>query len=95
MTAVEVDWSKVGSSEVVYQHFASRRSTVYGKKGVVSCTQPLAAQAGLEILIKGGNAGIYLVLVHPKLKFTKMPVKSRCCCCGFRSIERELNSLDF
>lgn len=61
MTAVEIDWNKVGSLEAVYQQFASRRSTVYGRKGVVSCTQPLAAEAGLEVLRKGGNAGMYLV----------------------------------
>lgn len=63
MTTVEIDWSKVGSPEVVYQQFASRRSTVYGRKGVVSCTQPLAAEAGLEVLRKGGNAGVYFMLV--------------------------------
>lgn len=37
-------------------HYASRREVVYGKKGMVATTHPLAAQAGLEILKKGGNA---------------------------------------
>lgn len=36
--------------------FGSRRSTVYGQKGVVSTSQPLAAQAGIETLQSGGNA---------------------------------------
>lgn len=36
--------------------YHSRRSTVYGQRGVVSTSQPLAAQAGIEILRKGGNA---------------------------------------
>lgn len=36
--------------------YSSRRNTVYAKKGMVATSQPLAAQAGLDILKKGGNA---------------------------------------
>ena len=36
--------------------FTSRRSTVYGQRGVVATSQPLAAQAGLSTLERGGNA---------------------------------------
>ncbi|MFB6235533.1 MAG: gamma-glutamyltransferase [Halopenitus sp.] len=36
--------------------FNSRRSTVYGQQGVVSTSQPLASEAGIEILRDGGNA---------------------------------------
>ncbi|MDQ0271792.1 gamma-glutamyltransferase family protein [Cytobacillus purgationiresistens] len=36
--------------------FQSKRHTVFAKKGMVATSQPLAAQAGLEILQKGGNA---------------------------------------
>src|SRR6056297_4049615 len=36
--------------------FTSRRSTVYGQRGVVATSQPLAAEAGVEILREGGNA---------------------------------------
>lgn len=36
--------------------FSSRRSTVYGTQGVVATSQPLAAEAGLEMLRDGGNA---------------------------------------
>ncbi|RDI72203.1 gamma-glutamyltransferase [Halopelagius longus] len=36
--------------------FTSRRSTVYGQRGVVATSQPLAAEAGIETLREGGNA---------------------------------------
>lgn len=36
--------------------YSSQRMTVYAKKGMVATSQPLAAQAGLDILKKGGNA---------------------------------------
>jgi gamma-glutamyltranspeptidase/glutathione hydrolase len=36
--------------------FTSRRSTVYGQRGVVATSQPLAAEAGIETLRAGGNA---------------------------------------
>lgn len=36
--------------------YSSQRTVVYGRKGMVATSQPLAAQAGLEILKKGGNA---------------------------------------
>lgn len=35
---------------------SSRRNVTFARKGMVSASQPLAAQAGLEILKKGGNA---------------------------------------
>lgn len=36
--------------------FASKRHTVFAKNGMVATSQPLAAQVGLEIMKKGGNA---------------------------------------
>jgi len=36
--------------------YHSKRNCVYAKNGMVATSQPLAAQAGLEILKKGGNA---------------------------------------
>ena len=36
--------------------FNSRRSTVYGQRGVVATSQPLASQAGISIMERGGNA---------------------------------------
>ncbi|SEQ63718.1 gamma-glutamyltransferase [Piscibacillus halophilus] len=40
----------------MYYPYASKRNAVYGQKGMVATSQPLAAEAGLEILKKGGNA---------------------------------------
>ncbi len=36
--------------------FRSRRSNLMARRGMVAASQPLAAQAGLEILRQGGNA---------------------------------------
>lgn len=54
--------------------FASRRSVVFGKKGVVAAPNPLATAAGLKILAKGGNAadaavatGAVLSVVDPAM----------------------------
>jgi gamma-glutamyltranspeptidase / glutathione hydrolase len=40
----------------LYYPYPSRRSMVFAGRGMVATSQPLAAQAGLEILRKGGNA---------------------------------------
>lgn len=37
-------------------NYPSRRTVVHGNKAMVATSQPLAAQAGLDILKKGGNA---------------------------------------
>ncbi|WP_127581948.1 gamma-glutamyltransferase family protein [Paenibacillus koleovorans] len=39
-----------------YYPYPSRRTAVYGRRGMVATSQPLAAQAGLEMLRQGGNA---------------------------------------
>ncbi|MET3505345.1 gamma-glutamyltransferase family protein [Halalkalibacter oceani] len=36
--------------------YSSKRNVVYGRRGMVGTSQPLAAEAGLAILKKGGNA---------------------------------------
>ncbi|RPF54300.1 gamma-glutamyltransferase family protein [Aquisalibacillus elongatus] len=40
----------------LYYPYASRRNAVYSRKGMVATSQPLAAEAGIEMLRKGGNA---------------------------------------
>ncbi|MCM3024054.1 hypothetical protein [Heyndrickxia ginsengihumi] len=42
--------------DFLYHPYSSTRNTVFAKNGMVATSQPLAAQAGLEMLQKGGNA---------------------------------------
>ncbi|SDF71682.1 gamma-glutamyltransferase family protein [Sporomusa acidovorans] len=42
--------------DALYNPYPSRRSVVYARNGMVATSQALAAQAGLAILRKGGNA---------------------------------------
>ena len=51
--------------------FASRRSPVYGRNGMVATSQPLATAAGLEILAKGGNAADAAVAAGAALNVTE------------------------
>ncbi|GLB44913.1 putative gamma-glutamyltranspeptidase [Lyophyllum shimeji] len=68
---VQHDWTTVDRPELVFSRFPSRRSVVYGTKGMVACSQPLAAEAGLEILRKGGNAADAAVAVSAALNVTE------------------------
>lgn len=62
-SSISIDWSKVDHPKQFFSTFPSRRSVVYSTKGIVASSQPLATQAGLHILLKGGNAGIILLLL--------------------------------
>lgn len=42
--------------DFLHYPYPSRRMVVFGKRGMVATSQPLAAQAGLQMLQKGGNA---------------------------------------
>ncbi|GAB4112425.1 MAG: gamma-glutamyltransferase [Roseiflexaceae bacterium] len=44
------------SPRITGERYRSRRSVVLGTRGVVAASQPLAAQAGLRILMAGGSA---------------------------------------
>lgn len=46
------------SGPLDFAKFNSRRSVVHSTKGIVACTQPLAAKCGIDILNAGGNAAV-------------------------------------
>ncbi|ETW87363.1 hypothetical protein HETIRDRAFT_153903 [Heterobasidion irregulare TC 32-1] len=75
-SSLKIDWSKVDQPELVLQRFPSRRSVVYGTKGIVSSSQPLATEVGLEILRRGGNAADAAVATSAALNVTEPS------CCG-------------
>ncbi|KAK5272045.1 hypothetical protein LTR99_009575 [Exophiala xenobiotica] len=54
-----------------FVQFASRRSVVHSTKGMVACTQPLAAEAGQRVLKMGGNAADAAVAVAAALNMTE------------------------
>ncbi|KAF1352675.1 acylase ACY 1 [Lizonia empirigonia] len=57
--------------EPQFVHFPSRRSVVHSTKGIVSCTQPLATAAGIDILRKCGNAADAAVAVAAAINVTE------------------------
>ncbi|KAJ7225634.1 gamma-glutamyltranspeptidase [Mycena pura] len=73
---IQIDWNKIANPEPVLSRFPSRRSVVYSTKGMVSASQPLAVEAGLEILRKGGNAADAAVATSAALNVTEPS------CCG-------------
>ncbi|KAJ7275161.1 gamma-glutamyltranspeptidase [Mycena haematopus] len=76
MSKIEIDWDKITTPEPVLTRFSSRRSVVYSTKGIVAASQPLAVEAGLEILRKGGNAADAAVATSAALNVTEPS------CCG-------------
>lgn len=42
--------------DYLYNPYATKKHAAFAKKGMVATSQPLAAQAGIEVMQKGGNA---------------------------------------
>lgn len=61
--------TRVASMDVALS-WSSRRSPVLCRHGCVACSQPLAAEAGLSILKRGGNAADAAVAVAAALNVT-------------------------
>ncbi|KAI1099528.1 gamma-glutamyltranspeptidase [Jackrogersella minutella] len=55
----------------VFSKFPSRRSVVHSTKGIVSCSQSLAAKCGIEVLEAGGNCADAAVAVAAGLNMTE------------------------
>ncbi|KAJ6604535.1 gamma-glutamyltranspeptidase [Mycena vulgaris] len=71
MSKIQIDWDRIANPETVLTRFPSRRSVVYSTKGIVSASQPLAVEAGLQILRKGGNAADAAVATAAALNVTE------------------------
>ena len=56
------------AQEAEFMQFSSRRSVVHSTKGMVACSQPLAAEAGQRILKQGGNAAVRLAPSLPAIR---------------------------
>lgn len=56
---------------IMERPFPSKRSAVICRHGCVSCSQPLAAEVGLQILRRGGNAADAAVATAAALNVTE------------------------
>ncbi|KAJ2375069.1 hypothetical protein IW150_002747, partial [Coemansia sp. RSA 2607] len=77
--------------------YTSRRSAVYGTQYMVASTQPLATDAGLQILAKGGNAADAAVAVAAALGVTEpfsTGLGGDCFCLYYSAKDRRVRCLN-
>ena len=77
--------------------FSSRRSPVLSCHGCVACTNPLAAEIGLTILKKGGNAADAAVGVAAGLNVTEpfsTGIGGDCFCLFYESATKKVRGIN-
>ena len=76
---------------------SSRRSPVLCRHGCVACSQPLAAEAGLAVLKRGGNAADAAVAVAAALNVTEpcsTGIGGDCFCLFYDAATRSVRGLN-
>ena len=82
---------------VEMEPFPSKRSPVICRNGCVSCSQPLAAEAGLRILRGGGNAADAAVAVAAALNVTEpcsTGIGGDCFCLYYDASTRKVSGIN-
>jgi len=77
--------------------FASRRSPIFARRGIVATSQPLAAQAGIDILALGGSAADAAVATAAALNVTEPTstgIGGDCFALYYDSQSREITALN-
>ena len=77
--------------------FTSRRSSVLCRHGCVACSQPLAAEIGLQVLRRGGNAADAAVAVAAALNVTEpcsTGIGGDCFCLFYDASSKEVQGIN-
>ncbi|KIW07467.1 gamma-glutamyltransferase [Verruconis gallopava] len=83
--------------DLKFQYFPSRRSVVYSTNGIVTCTEPLAAEAGVRVLKQGGNAADAAVAVAAAMNVTEPSmtgIGGDCFCLFYNAKTKKVHALN-